>query len=125
MKTLLYFELVILAIADIFFIFSLTNYMSVRSTDLITVVNFFIGPLQFGAALLMCFSAKNWSRHYLTYLILAVITIAILLINVNYFHFSYHDSVYLGMMFFAFALAHYYIYVLFDLSRLKITKQFS
>jgi hypothetical protein len=125
MKAVLYFEFVILAIADIFFIFSLTDFLSVRSTDLITVVNFFIGPLQFGAALLMCFRAKNWSRHYLTYLILAVITIAILLINVNYFHFSYHASVYLGMMFFAFALAHYFIYVLFDLSRLKITKQFS
>lgn len=125
MRIILYFEFVLLAIADIFFIFSLTDFLSVRCTDLITIVNFFIGPLQFGAALLIGLWAKNWSRHYLTYLILAVLTIAILLIKLNYFHFTYHNSVYLGMMFFAFALAHYFIYVLFDLSRLKITKQFS
>lgn len=125
MKNLLYFELVLLVIADIFFIFSLTDYLSVRSTELITMVNFFVGPLQFGAALIIGLWVKNWSRHYIIYLLLAALTIAILLINVNYSHFSYEDSLYLSMMFFAFALAHYFIYVLFDLSRLKITKQFS
>ncbi|MDI1233954.1 MAG: hypothetical protein PSX81_06725 [bacterium] len=125
MKTVLYIELVLLAIVDMLFIFSLTEVLSVRSTDLITLVNFFIGPLQFSVAIFLCFNVKNWSQHFLIYLALAILTIAILLINVNYFHFSYHDSVYLGVMFFDFALAHYFIYVLFDLSRLKITKQFS
>ncbi len=125
MRIILYFEFVLLAIADIFFIFSLIDFLPVRSTQLVTIVNFIIGPLQFGAALLIGLWAKNWSRHYITYLILSVVTIAILLIKVNYFHFSYHDSVYLSMMFFAFTLAHYFIFVLFDLTRLKITKQFS
>ena len=126
MKTLFYFELAFLAIIDLLLLFALTGSLSVRMVELITMVNAVVGPIQLLTAFFMCFWESNWSKHFITYVIITVLTIiAFIEGNILLSGAAIQKTFYLYMMFFCFGLAHYFVLALYDLSRLKITKQFS
>ena len=126
MKTLFYFELAFLAIIDLLLLFALTGSLSVRIWELIVVACGIVGPIQLLTAFSMLFWKRFWSDHFIIYLLLTVLVGLLFIIGSH--HLISHDlekTISISLMFFCFGLAHYFVYVLYDLSRLKITKQFS
>ena len=126
MKTLFYFELVFLAIIDLLLLFALTGSLSVRIGELILVADAIVGPIQLLTAFAMCFWKRCYSNYFGIYLLLTVLVITLFLIGSQHLlSDNLEKTIGICLMFFCYGLAHYFVYVLYDLSRLKITKQFS
>ncbi len=120
MKTLFIIELIILMAADLFSGLYLAGSGSRDFSDIITLIDMFVGPLQIAPALVLIFLKKYHNIYFWAYLTLALCTIGVLIISVSVFHFGgYHDSFYLAMMYFSFILAHYFVFVLYKTTQLN------
>ncbi len=122
MKDLFTFELIILIIIDLIYIYCGITQSNINTRDILFCMSFahlFLGPLQFIPALFLLRKKTNRdNNHFTLYFILAIATISILTLNIS--HTEDHEEMItysLCIQSFAWLLAHYFVYILHTLSR--------
>lgn len=126
MKKLYWFEFSLLVTIDLIYLFclltqSLGNFGIRELGIFLTLGNLLLGPFQLIPALYLFF--KNRHRNmvlYNIYLALAFLTIIVFTININLnLDHEIFITYFVYIQIFAWLLAHYFVFVLYDLRRLN------
>ena len=132
MKKLFWYEFSLLATIDLIYLLAwITQYnahIDMRDIGIsLAIANLFLGPLQLIPAFILAFKTRiRTNLKFLVYLLLAFATIFVFIININInLDHLIFITYFVYIQIFAWLLAHYFVFTLYDLSRLKITKQFS
>ncbi len=122
MKNLFKFELALLIIIDLVYLYSgiTQRYIYIDHVHFcLSLAHLFLGPLQFIPALvLLRKTAHRKNKHFVIYFILAMATLLIFTLNVNIYFDEIvfiKNSTYIQI--FAWLLAHYFVFVLYHLNK--------
>ncbi len=121
MKAHFFFQLIIVLIADAVLGVAIADSESGYTGGCILFIDMIIGPLQVVPSLVMLFMNRYNNKYFWAYIILAICTIATMVISAYCFGLDgYEDGSFLNMLFFSFLLAHYFVFVLYKTNQINL-----
>lgn len=124
MKNLFKFELALIIIIDLVYLYCVITESYISLTDILfslSLAHLFLGPAQFFPAIYLLSKKDSLSnKYFVLYFILALLTIIAFIINIGVnsderLHLLRSTSV--GLHLFSSILAHYFVFVLYQLNK--------